>query len=105
MLKSGAPAPSSGVVHAIISTPDGATYRVQQKNTSNPIMLIQPCTANPNPDYGTSALSCLGVQIISTIEDTLELYIQNDMAAVAPAKVNKWHEKFAKSRNGSKSKD
>lgn len=39
---------------------------------------------------------------ISTIEDTLELIEQDDAAVVKPVKVNKWHEKFAKSRTAEK---
>jgi hypothetical protein len=39
------------------------------------------------------------VRTIATIEDTLELSKQESEAApVASAKVNKWHEKFAKGR-------
>jgi hypothetical protein len=46
------------------------------------------------------------VRTIATIEDTLELSKQESEAApVAPAKVNKWHEKFSKGRATGKGKE
>jgi hypothetical protein len=47
-----------------------------------------------------------GVRTIATIDDTLELSKQESEAApVAQAKVNKWHEKFAKGRTTGKGKE
>jgi len=46
------------------------------------------------------------VRTIATVEDTLELSKQEGEAApVAAAKVNKWHEKFAKGRTTGKGKE
>ncbi len=42
------------------------------------------------------------VTAIAKIEDTLELLSVNEGEEVQEKKVNKWHEKFAKSRMGKK---
>jgi sister chromatid cohesion protein DCC1 len=73
---------------------------MRQKNTSNPIMILQPAITNPsdvdNPDTFIPAPS---VMAIAKIEDTIELILQeSEGSAKAAPKVNKWHEKFAKSR-------
>ena len=71
--------------HALLCSPN-ATYRVQQKNSSNPLMILKPAAGADG-----------GVTTISKIEDTLELlpYVEGEEKAV---KKNKWHEKFAASR-------
>jgi sister chromatid cohesion protein DCC1 len=49
-----------------------------------------------DPNIG---MPCPAVHTIATIEDTLELCAQESEAKVTgPAKVNKWHEKFAKGK-------
>jgi sister chromatid cohesion protein DCC1 len=98
--------------NALLSVPGGKTYRVQQKNTSNPIMLLEPCTSSSVTDTSepgtddSGGMPVPGVRSISTIEDTLELLVYVEESEEKPAKVNKWHEKFAKSRPvGSKGKE
>jgi len=71
---------------------------MRQKNTSNPIMILQPSTTFPaEADDAETFIPAPSVTTISTIEDTIELIVQ-EAEAKAPPKVNKWHEKFAKSR-------
>lgn len=87
----------------MLCTPD-ATYHIQQKNSSNPIMILEPTFSNidnQGPGVPMAALST-----IATIEDTLELSKHEGEAALAaPVKVNKWHEKFARGRQTGKGKD
>lgn len=71
---------------------------MRQKNTSNPIMILQPsCTKPTEADDAESFIPQSSVTSISKIEDTIELIV-HEGEAKAPAKVNKWHERFAKSR-------
>jgi sister chromatid cohesion protein DCC1 len=73
-------------------------YQMRQKNTSNPIMVLQPSSTGPTQaDDAATFIPTPSVTTISKIEDTIELILQEGEAK-APAKVNKWHEKFAKSR-------
>lgn len=82
---------------ALLSTP-GLKYRVQQKNSSNKILILNPTTTRSSIPNMTLDTEEPAVTIISKIEDTLELleYKEED---VKEKKVNKWHEKFAKGRN------
>lgn len=68
-------------------------------------MLLEPCISIPESDDSGSAIPCPGVRTVSTIDDTLELYVQETETTVAPVKINKWHEKFAKSRASGKTKE
>jgi sister chromatid cohesion protein DCC1 len=87
---------------AILCTP-GATYRIQQKNSSNPIMILEPTLSKE--DDQNLGIPVAALKTIAKIEDTLELSKQEgDAAPAAPAKVNKWHEKFAKGRAAGKGK-
>ena len=73
-------------------------YQMRQKNTSNTIMIVQNSTtmAAEGDDADTFIPQpCLTT--ISKIDDTIELILQEEEAK-APTKVNKWHEKFAKTR-------
>ncbi|TVY21585.1 hypothetical protein LARI1_G000537 [Lachnellula arida] len=73
-------------------------YQMRQKNTSNPIMILQPSTTFPTEADDTATfIPVPSITTISKIEDTIELIVQ-EAEAKAPPKVNKWHEKFAKSR-------
>jgi len=76
------------------------TYQMRQKNTSNPIMIIQPSSTGPTEaDDTTIFIPQPSVCSIAKIEDTIELIVQEtESAEKAAPKVNKWHEKFAKSR-------
>jgi sister chromatid cohesion protein DCC1 len=105
-LKSAALSSATAPAHAILCTPD-TTYRIQQKNSSNPIMILEPyISTGTESDNTASNMPCNGIRTIATIEDTLELYRQeSETAPPAPAKVNKWHEKFAKGRGAAKEKD
>jgi hypothetical protein len=96
--------PGTGTPHALLSTPTG-TYRLQQKNTSNPLMLLQPSfsteAGSEGADSANSGVGCASVCVVARIEDTLELLPYDaaaDAAAPAKAKAGKWHEKFAASR-------
>ncbi|KFY15079.1 hypothetical protein V492_02241 [Pseudogymnoascus sp. VKM F-4246] len=88
--------PGTGTPHALLSTPTG-TYRLQQKNTSNPLMLLRPSiSSEEDGDIGRAS-----VCVVSRIEDTLELLPYDataEAAAPVKAKAGKWHEKFAASR-------
>jgi hypothetical protein len=73
---------------------------MRQKNTSNPIMIIQPSSTGPTEaDDIATFIPQPAICSIAKIEDTIELIVQDAEAKEkAPPKVNKWHEKFAKSR-------
>jgi sister chromatid cohesion protein DCC1 len=67
-------------------------------------MILEPALSQA--DDQESPIPVAAVRTIATIEDTLELSKQESEAApVAPVKVNKWHEKFAKGRAAGKGKD
>jgi sister chromatid cohesion protein DCC1 len=71
---------------------------MRQKNTSNPILILHPSSTGPTQaDDTESFISSPSITTIAKIEDTIELILQEGEAK-APPKVNKWHEKFAKSR-------
>ncbi|OBT77345.1 hypothetical protein VF21_03456 [Pseudogymnoascus sp. 05NY08] len=99
--------PGTGTPHALLSTPTG-TYRLQQKNTSNPLMLLRPSFSTEagaeganGADGADSGVGCASVCVVARIEDTLELLPYDaaaDAAAPVKAKAGKWHEKFAASR-------
>ncbi|KFY88423.1 hypothetical protein V498_06804 [Pseudogymnoascus sp. VKM F-4517 (FW-2822)] len=93
--------PGTGTPHALLSTPEG-TFRLQQKNTSNPLMLLRPSiSTEADCDGGDGGVGCASVCVVARIEDTLELLPYDaaaDAAAPLKAKVGKWHEKFAASR-------
>jgi hypothetical protein len=73
---------------------------MRQKNTSNPIMLLKPSSTTPTEtDDPTTFIPQPSLCSIAKIEDTIELILQEpETAEKVPPKVNKWHEKFAKSR-------
>lgn len=67
-------------------------------------MILEPTLSQA--DNQESGIPVPAVRTIATIEDTLELSKhESETAPVAPAKVNKWHEKFAKGRTTGKGKD
>ena len=62
-------------------------------------MVLEPYTSLSDSDDPNTEMPYPAIRMIATVEDTLELYPQEGEAtAAAPAKVNKWHEKFAKGR-------
>jgi len=63
-------------------------------------MILQPSTTGPTESDDLSTfIPRPSVCAVSKVEDTIELIEQEpEGAAKAPPKVNKWHEKFAKSR-------
>ena len=73
---------------------------MRQKNTSNPIMVLKSSrTAPTQADDAASFVSEPSVTSVAKIDDTIELVLQEtEGVAKAPPKVNKWHEKFAKTR-------
>lgn len=73
---------------------------MRQKNTSNPILILKPSSTGPTEaDDADTFIPAPSVTAIAKIEDTIELILL-DTDQKAPPKVNKWHEKFAKSRVG-----
>lgn len=67
-------------------------------------MILEPTLLRTDSHASNIPVSAL--RAIATTEDTLELSKQETEAAVsAPAKINKWHEKFAKGRATNKGKD
>lgn len=61
-------------------------------------MILAPSRTMPTEsDDAETFISSPSVTTISKIEDTIELILQEAEVKAAP-KVNKWHEKFAKSR-------
>jgi sister chromatid cohesion protein DCC1 len=96
------PATATTPGYAILSAAD-KRYQMRQKNTSNPIMILQPSSTFPTEaDDAATFIPAPSVTTISKIEDTIELIVQ-EAETKAPPKVNKWHEKFAKSRAEKKS--
>jgi sister chromatid cohesion protein DCC1 len=98
-------APQTTHAQAILCCPN-KTYRVQQKNTSNPIMVLEPCYSSARlSDDLAPGMPSPAVHAIATIQDTLELCPQeNDDMTLGPTKVNKWHDKFSKGRVAGRSK-
>ena len=82
---------------ALLITPTGLKYRVQQKNSSNHILILQPTTTRSSLSGVRLEMEEPAITTISKIQDTLELlpYVAEE---VQEKKVNKWHEKFAKTR-------
>ncbi|KAH7355351.1 hypothetical protein BKA65DRAFT_498230 [Rhexocercosporidium sp. MPI-PUGE-AT-0058] len=73
-------------------------YQMRQKNTSNPILILQPSSTGPTQaDDAETFVPQPSVTAVSKIEDTIELILQEE-GKKKEVKVNKWHEKFAKSR-------
>ncbi|KAH6722804.1 hypothetical protein BKA61DRAFT_225 [Leptodontidium sp. MPI-SDFR-AT-0119] len=73
-------------------------YQMRQKNTSNPILILQPSSTGPTQaDDPETFIPQPSVTAVSKIEDTIELILQEE-GKKKEVKVNKWHEKFAKSR-------
>src|SRR5258706_8293720 len=93
--KSATPVESAGASYALLCSPN-KTYRIQQKNSSNPIMVLQPTSTNASE--GGETIPRASLCSIATIEDTLELLPQEDETVAVLTKANKWHEKFAKTR-------
>ncbi len=71
---------------------------MRQKNTSNPILVLQPSSTGPTQmDDPDTFIPAPSVTTVAKIEDTIELILQ-DEGVKKEVKVNKWHEKFAKTR-------
>jgi len=90
--------------YALLNTGTKA-YQIRQKSTSSPLMIIQPSSTGPTEtDDAAAFIPQPSLCSIAKIEDTIELILQEpDGPTKAPPKVNKWHEKFAKSRVEKKS--
>lgn len=68
---------------------------MRQKNSSNPIMILQPSMTMPSEQEDVDAfISQPTMTIISKIGDTIELILMSDQ----PTKKSKWAEKFSKTR-------
>jgi len=59
-------------------------------------MILRPSAARAGDDGRPSVVA------IATVEDTLELLPEDEAAAPAEKRANKWHERFAKGRAGGK---
>ena len=97
------PSSSGAPGNALLNT-GTKSYQMRQKNTSNPIMLLKPSSTGPTEtDDPATFIPESSVCTIAKIEDTIELILQDlETAERAPLKINKWHEKFAKGRAGTK---
>lgn len=81
------PTPTAGLLRA----PDGKTWSLQQKNTSNALVLLQAHTDDAD---GTATL-----RAVATAHETVEL-VPQAVGAEAPtvAARGRWHEKFGRAR-------
>lgn len=81
---------------------------MRQKNTSNPIMVLQPSTTSSEDANDVDTfIHRPSVTTISKVEDTIELILLEDADGEGKGesrmkKLNKWHEKFAKGRGTGK---
>lgn len=75
---------------------------MRQKNTSNVIMILQPSITGPTEsDDASIFIGRSSLCAVAKVEDTIELIEQAkevEGAKKTVPKVNKWHEKFAKTR-------
>lgn len=78
---------------AILKTPDGKTYSLRQKNTSNSLMILQSASAAETALLGSTP----GLGAIATVHETVELVLEEGEAP-APRVRGKWHEKFGRGR-------
>lgn len=99
---------SSHVTTNTIRTTQGAAllvygtqkYKMRSKNSSNTILLFQPSSQDLN--LVNSGSKTNSVEAIAQCNETIELVLVDEEteADTAKVKVNKWHEKFAKNREG-----
>ncbi|KAI9741462.1 MAG: hypothetical protein M1818_004268 [Claussenomyces sp. TS43310] len=91
---------STTPAYAVLCSPY-KTYRLQQKSSSNPIIILQPSSTSVSwgQDDDVATTPRASICNIATIEDTLELYAQETEDAAPLRKNNRWHEKFAKGRS------
>ncbi|KAL2018219.1 hypothetical protein VTK56DRAFT_1126 [Thermocarpiscus australiensis] len=100
---------------ALLKTPQGKTYSLRQKNTSNALILLTPSATtttgtapegtqnqnqNASPGPATAAARS-GLDAIAMVHETIELIPETDEAAAAAAAARprgKWHEKFGRGR-------
>lgn len=87
---------SDSTSSALLSVDGGGTYTLQQKNTSNALLLLAP-TSSANTTAPTHERSVDGgLTAVSTLHETIELVIQ------APDQLQKakgkWHERFGRNR-------
>ncbi|ROW02103.1 hypothetical protein VSDG_02502 [Cytospora chrysosperma] len=77
------PSPTAGLLRA----PDGRTWSLRQKNTSNALILLRADSHSHSLDA------------VATLHDTVELVPEAE-AAAAPVLVakGKWHERFGRTR-------
>lgn len=87
------------LAYALLSA-GSKTYQMRQKNTSSPIMILKPSSTGPTEvDDASTFIPVASISSIAKIEDTIELILQEpESVEKAQPKVNKWHEKFAKTR-------
>jgi hypothetical protein len=82
------PSPTAGLLRA----PDGRTWSLRQKNTSNALILLRASRAG-------AAGHSHSLDAVATLHDTVELVPEAE-AAAAPVLVakGKWHERFGRTR-------
>ncbi|KAM0275724.1 hypothetical protein ACHAQH_007485 [Verticillium albo-atrum] len=72
---------------ALLSVPGGKTYALQQKNTSNALLILSP----------SSDASAPGITSVATVHEVIELLPQARGPEEKGIK-GKWHERFGKNR-------
>ncbi|KAI0193415.1 hypothetical protein EV127DRAFT_16920 [Xylaria flabelliformis] len=70
-------------------------WGLRQKNTSNALILLKP--GNINLASSKIPQAEIGIKLISTTHDTIEL-VPESTDKPAPLTKGKWHEKFARGR-------
>ncbi|KAL2760100.1 hypothetical protein ACRALDRAFT_1073894 [Sodiomyces alcalophilus JCM 7366] len=83
---------------AVLTNVQGKTYTLQQKNTSNSLLLLAPSTATSQPLQPGDSTQSLGpgMTAVAQLHETIELVAQ---AATAEQKTRgKWHERFGRNR-------
>lgn len=93
------PTPTAALLK--IPGPDGKTYSLRQKNTSNALILLEPVSIPSVPGQQQQQQQqgsvVVGLRAFSTVHETVELVAEaGDVPAVE--KRGKWHEKFARGR-------
>ncbi|KAI6247953.1 hypothetical protein HI914_04102 [Erysiphe necator] len=73
-------------------------YKMNSKNSSNTTLLLQPSPAEFNAASGSHSTDY--VTAIAQCDETIELVPLHENPEKEIKKINKWHEKFAKSKKG-----
>ncbi|ROT42908.1 hypothetical protein SODALDRAFT_319481 [Sodiomyces alkalinus F11] len=83
---------------AVLTNVQGKTYTLQQKNTSNSLLLLTPSstTSHPSQPGESTQTTHHGLTAVAALHETIELVTQ---APTAEQKARgKWHERFGRNR-------